>query len=765
MYIVDETNQYSGPAQIRLKKLIFKRAYGQISPLSIKLNKYHPAMLKWRRVANIGSNFPEEPTVRHLYRLGWAQTGRAILFAIPLMPSAPVGAATFTVTKTADTADGACDADCSLREAVIAANANPGADIIIVPAGTYTLTINGAGEEAAATGDLDITGDLVIRGSGANDTIIQAGAASGALGDRIFDISPLGSGIATVTISGVTLRHGAPPNVSPYSGGGAILNNGNLTISDCVISNNAATGQAGGGIRQYNPSATLSIARCTFTSNSSDKGGAVEATQSGPAYQLRIEQSNFQNNNGGGSGGAISTSQSFISRSTFLGNTAQKGGALEIYGGYHTIQESTFTNNTATTWGGGIAANNAYRVGISNSTISSNTAPKGGGLYNEFGYQSVITNSTISGNTASTSGGGVHNDRVGNMLLRNVTLTGNTSPSGANGGNLYNYTIISANKGSVHLGNSIVASPSQGDNCTGSDGITSDGYNIDSGTTCALAAVGDLNNANPLLGSLVNNGGPTYTHALLSGSPAIDAGNPGGCTWDHDNDSGTAEVPLTRDQRGAPRVTDGDGTNGARCDIGAYERWVLAYHPASFADVPSGHYAYAYVETVAASGITSGCGGGHYCPDSTVTRAQMAVFLERGMKGASYTPPPATGTLFNDVGAGDFAAAWIEQLSLDGITSGCGWGSYCPNTAVSRAQMAVFLLRAKHGSSYVPPASACTTFADAPSGSFACEWIEQMMVESITSGCGGGNYCPNTPVTRAQMAVFLQRAFNLALAE
>jgi hypothetical protein len=83
MYIVDETNQYSGPAQIRLKKLIFKRAYGQISPLSIKLNKYHPAMLKWRRVANIGSNFPEEPTVRHLYRLGWLRLAEQFCLLYP----------------------------------------------------------------------------------------------------------------------------------------------------------------------------------------------------------------------------------------------------------------------------------------------------------------------------------------------------------------------------------------------------------------------------------------------------------------------------------------------------------------------------------------------------------------------------------------------------------------------------------------------------------------------------------------------------------
>jgi ELWxxDGT repeat protein len=218
--------------------------------------------------------------------------------------------------------------------------------------------------------------------------------------------------------------------------------------------------------------------------------------------------------------------------------------------------------------------------------------------------------------------------------------------------------------------------------------------------------------------------------------------------------SATSNLYLLTNIKGAMFFGADDGVHGA--ELWAWTR---------FDDVRLNHFAFDYVEAVAKAGITSGCNADNYCPDTVVNRAQMAVFLERGMKGASYVPPAATGTLFGDVGAGDFAAAFIEQLASDGITSGCGGGNYCPTTAVSRAQMAVFLLRAKHGSGYVPPASGCTTFADVPPGSFACEWIEQMVVEGITSGCGGGNYCPNTPVTRAQMAVFLQRAFNLALAE
>ena len=125
-----------------------------------------------------------------------------------------------------------------------------------------------------------------------------------------------------------------------------------------------------------------------------------------------------------------------------------------------------------------------------------------------------------------------------------------------------------------------------------------------------------------------------------------------------------------------------------------------------------------------------------------------------------FSPPAATGAVFDDVAANDFAASFIEQLSADGITGGCGGGDYCPNDSVTRAQMAVFLLRAKFGSGF-SPAPATGVFDDVPIGSFADGWIERLAAEGITSGCGGSNYCPNDSVTRAQMAVFLVRAFDL----
>ena len=180
-----------------------------------------------------------------------------------------------------------------------------------------------------------------------------------------------------------------------------------------------------------------------------------------------------------------------------------------------------------------------------------------------------------------------------------------------------------------------------------------------------------------------------------------------------------------------------------------------------FTDVPPAHPFHSFVVALARGAITSGCGGGNYCPASPVTRAQMAVFLLRSRNGPAFVPAAATGTVFDDVPAGAFAAAWIERLAADGVTSGCGGGNYCPGNPVTRAQMAVFLLRTREGPSYAPPPATGTVFGDVPANAFAAAWIEELADQGITGGCGSGNYCPANPVTRGQMAVFLDTTFAL----
>jgi hypothetical protein len=183
-----------------------------------------------------------------------------------------------------------------------------------------------------------------------------------------------------------------------------------------------------------------------------------------------------------------------------------------------------------------------------------------------------------------------------------------------------------------------------------------------------------------------------------------------------------------------------------------------------FIDVPTSYWAWRYIESIYAAGITGGCGAGPiYCPAAPVSRAQMAVFLLRGIHGGSYTPPAATGTVFDDVPADYWAAAWIEQLADEGITGGCGNANYCPDLSITRDQMAIFLLRAKYGSTHIPPAASGAVFDDVPANYWAAGWVEQLAAEGITGGCGNGIYCPLAPVTRDQMAVFLQRIFNLPM--
>jgi hypothetical protein len=198
-------------------------------------------------------------------------------------------------------------------------------------------------------------------------------------------------------------------------------------------------------------------------------------------------------------------------------------------------------------------------------------------------------------------------------------------------------------------------------------------------------------------------------------------------------------------------VTNPSGTSGT-----LKNGWI-----ADFADV-GGNQFYYYINKLVSNQITVGCGGGNYCPDATVTRQQMAVFLLKGKHGLCYVPPACTPGYFADVACPSTYANWIQALATEGITGGCGGGNYCPTSPVRRDQMAVFLLKAKNGSSYVPPA--CTppgVFTDVPCPGTFTNWIEELYHENIAAGCGSGNYCPGNPNNRGQMAVFITKTFNL----
>jgi hypothetical protein len=176
-----------------------------------------------------------------------------------------------------------------------------------------------------------------------------------------------------------------------------------------------------------------------------------------------------------------------------------------------------------------------------------------------------------------------------------------------------------------------------------------------------------------------------------------------------------------------------------------------------FLDVPTNDPFYNSVGKLVASGVTLGCGGGNYCPNQVVSREQMAAFLLRAR--GEFNPPDPLLQRFLDVGPTNGFYRFIDRMAVLQITLGCGGGNYCPADPVLRDQMSAFILRAL--GEFNPPLPPMQRFLDVPPTNGFYRFIDRMAVLQITLGCGGGNYCPTQPVTRAQMAAFLVRAFNL----
>jgi hypothetical protein len=182
-----------------------------------------------------------------------------------------------------------------------------------------------------------------------------------------------------------------------------------------------------------------------------------------------------------------------------------------------------------------------------------------------------------------------------------------------------------------------------------------------------------------------------------------------------------------------------------------------------FNDVPLDAFAANYIYAAAGAGVMPGglptCAAGGFCPNGIVTRADMAGYIYRAVHGAT-AAPPVYAFSYHDVAFNDYNAFYIQGITNDGITAGCGSGDFCPTSVMTRAQMAVLLWKGQHGSD-APPA--CTgVFADVPCpDGFAADYIEGIYAEGVTAGCGNGDFCPAAPITNAQMAVFLVKTFGI----
>ncbi len=421
---------------------------------------------------------------------------RLASLALLAFAHAPAFAATFVINTTddltdANIGDGVCEtinANCSLRAAVQEANAFSGTDSLTVPAGTYNLSLSGVGEDAAATGDLDITDDLTVNGAGANQVFIDGMAA-----DRIFNIAQA----KTVILNGITIRNGLADGISLNNTtntggfGGGIRSEGFLTINDCNIDRNKAFA-GGAGIyafyRGFPLSGSLTVNRTNFTF-SVINGDPSEGGAGGFGGHIYAEGIPISINNS-----VLKNSRSNV----FTGMLA--GGGIYYNDSTFPPQESFVTNST-----------------ISNNRVMSH----GGGIHVAMGVM-TIENSTISGNTAFDYGGGISIDRTASVNIINSTIAYN---SAAVDGGIYDENTSQ----NVTFTDSIVSNNIGGNCSTLSSALLTSGSNIDNDGSCGF----DISNQDPLLQPLADNGGPGFSHALGDGSPALNS----------------AGICLTTDQR------------------------------------------------------------------------------------------------------------------------------------------------------------------------------------------------------------------------
>ena len=733
-----------------------------------------------------------------------------------LSAALPLSAATFTVTNTNDSGPG------SLRQAILDANGAAGADTIAfnipgadpncdangvctiqpltnLPDLTDTATIDGSTQPGAASGagahptvpppprTIEISGfiDTDFSTTGlvvAADNCVIRGLAIGGFDYGIRVPFALGTKIAGCYIGVDAYGVSASPNGWGISGLGAT----NLHIGE-PANGNVVSANTTSGVDLFNCSGTLLEANFigTNAAGTSALGNAAGIFASGSGSVIV--------------GGVAAGAGNVISGNTLNGlySSISGGGAVVVQGNYvgTDVTGLLYLPNTFA----------GIRVASGGATIGGDNPGEGNWIWNNGTTGISVDNAahgvTIEGNSMDRNGWTVGAGLELGIDLAPTGLTANDDGDGDTGGNNgQNFPIIAGAwalpGGGTEIEGGVHSTPNtqlkiyfyendvcqpvlhrflQGRTYLGHEDVLTDANGTATFDVTLAATIAD---GAPVSATATDEQGNTSEMSQSMAFYVIPFfGPPSGGTAI--NVGGTDILPGATVTIGGVPATDVNvvsftGLSATTPALSAGTRNDLVVNNSDgtsgrlkgafltdFFDVPPGHTFYSYVMSIFYQGITTGIGNGLYGVDLSVSRQQMAVFLLKAKYGDCYNPPACTTQVFDDVPCESLFAPWVNQLAFEQVTAGCGGNNYCPTSPVRRDQMSVFLLKAFEGATYNPPDCTNPSFDDVPCTSIFARWIYELVTRAITAGCGNNNYCPMANNTRGQMAVFLGLTFGL----
>ncbi|MBL7943931.1 MAG: CSLREA domain-containing protein [Flavobacteriales bacterium] len=741
----------------------------------------------------------QEHTMNSFLRLRFSF--KTILIAAVLISMLPVSKVQadgiiITVTTYADELNN--NGLCSLREAIINANANAqtradcgaglGEDgIVFIPSleGSGTITL------VSALPNISDTAGLTIDGEGRM-------AINGAGFYRAFYVNEL----ASLSLMNIVIT-----NTYHSQEGGAIYNAGDLFIFNSTFSNNVANFQGGAIYQNSAVGSSFYIENSTFRNNFAGLLGGAITIAGGEA---QIHSTSFLDNKtdlSHGDGGAIYVAGGTLktNKRTFHHNQSRYGSAIHTSGNTILIN-STITGNIA--WnGGGIFASTGNLI-ISNTTISNNTSIGVliAGNAHVFLYNTIIANGI---NGSDCSNGSIHSIIGNNNLIEN-DMPGGFACDLGNGSMVNNILDVDPNLGSLVFTPTYYYPLNSGspaiDSGSGCEVIDQRGVTRPQGAACDIGAYEYIDeSSSPHVISItrastnptsaanvnftvtfsedvtgVNADGSDFELfvAGILGASIIEVTPVSASVYTISVNTGSGDGTIRLDVPITASISDlsSNALSGLPFTTGEVYSIDKSGGPLpsspTFSDVPMNHPYWADIEILYANGYTAGCSTTSliFCPDVTMNRAQSAVFMVRGNFGNAYTPPPAPWTTFgDDFSPGPWAQPWAQGMFNAGLTAGCSSDPrlFCPWEEMPRLQAAVFGLRLMFGNSYPPPAATGTVFADVNGSEWYAGWVEQAYANGLLPACGSSAgkplFCPNDLVSRGLAAYMIVRAKNLSM--